>query len=433
MRAHVQARRNRRLGRQRRCLCQAQGTLLLPSPAPRCRPPHPPVSHPVARRRVAGAQGADGRHGDERHGTHYWLLAHLQGRPRRPLARPQGCGRQPLLVSLPALPWRTPCQPPCAALRCFCSRAVISRRCSAGQLGSLRCLRLTSLQLRCLPACLPDANLRCCPPPCPQQLEVGLPDVMMAGLEQYTQYFDELNSKTRRLSWQVGRRLRVRTSCAWWGGCIAASPWRIAWRCLYLLPRRGGATAACAAFSLCWGGHRARYALSMPHSPASSTPHPTPPPPPPPPTHPPTNPPSHPHPHTHTPPHCRSSRTARCTSRPRTTRATSSSSCRCRPRCCCPSTTVGLPVLFFPVVCGLRRAGRRPHRLRWVYLPARVVCVVGVGGGLESHAEGRHHQSCLCSLGSGRVCLARARNLPRLTSCGPRRPCRAELAPNLPM
>ncbi|KAL4451507.1 hypothetical protein ABPG75_007169 [Micractinium tetrahymenae] len=35
-----------------------------------------------------------------------------------------------------------------------------------------------------------------------KQLEVGLPDVMMAGLEQYTQYFDELNSKTRRLSWQ---------------------------------------------------------------------------------------------------------------------------------------------------------------------------------------------------------------------------------------
>lgn len=30
---------------------------------------------------------------------------------------------------------------------------------------------------------------------------------MMSGVEQYTQYFDELNSKTRRLSWQVGAAL----------------------------------------------------------------------------------------------------------------------------------------------------------------------------------------------------------------------------------
>jgi cullin 1 len=35
-----------------------------------------------------------------------------------------------------------------------------------------------------------------------KQLEVGLPDVMMQGVEQYTQYFDEVNSKTRRLAWQ---------------------------------------------------------------------------------------------------------------------------------------------------------------------------------------------------------------------------------------
>ena len=35
---------------------------------------------------------------------------------------------------------------------------------------------------------------------------MGLPDVMMAGVEQYTQYFDETTSKTRRLSWQVRAR-----------------------------------------------------------------------------------------------------------------------------------------------------------------------------------------------------------------------------------
>ena len=50
-----------------------------------------------------------------------------------------------------------------------------------------------------------------CPlPPCLQQLEVGLPDVMMAGVEQYTQYFDETTSKTRRLSWQVRLAARLR-------------------------------------------------------------------------------------------------------------------------------------------------------------------------------------------------------------------------------
>lgn len=49
-----------------------------------------------------------------------------------------------------------------------------------------------------------------CPlPPCLQQLEVGLPDVMMAGVEQYTQYFDETTSKTRRLSWQVRLAARL--------------------------------------------------------------------------------------------------------------------------------------------------------------------------------------------------------------------------------
>ncbi|KAI3437587.1 hypothetical protein D9Q98_000040 [Chlorella vulgaris] len=35
-----------------------------------------------------------------------------------------------------------------------------------------------------------------------KQLELGLPDVMMQGVEQYTQYFDESTNKTRRLSWQ---------------------------------------------------------------------------------------------------------------------------------------------------------------------------------------------------------------------------------------
>jgi hypothetical protein len=33
---------------------------------------------------------------------------------------------------------------------------------------------------------------------------VGLPDVMAAGVEQYTQYFDDTTHKTRRLTWQVG-------------------------------------------------------------------------------------------------------------------------------------------------------------------------------------------------------------------------------------
>ena len=45
---------------------------------------------------------------------------------------------------------------------------------------------------------------------------MGLPDVMMQGVEQYTSYFDETTSKTRRLSWQV--RGGFRACCCCGGG-----------------------------------------------------------------------------------------------------------------------------------------------------------------------------------------------------------------------
>ena len=97
-----------------------------------------------------------------------------------------------------------------------------------------------------LPAC-PTA----CLPPCRaalQQVEVGLPDVLMQGVEAYTRFFDETNQKTRRLAWQVGRSV------------VTGAPSAAAAAAVLLLLLRG---AAAVLLLYCGAGARRRVATIL--------------------------------------------------------------------------------------------------------------------------------------------------------------------------
>jgi hypothetical protein len=97
-----------------------------------------------------------------------------------------------------------------------------------------------------------------------QQLEVGLPDVMMQGVEQYTQYFDETTSKTRRLSWQVRWRPGKGACCRPFRPLAAPSN-------ATLLPECGMAS-----FSVDCRAHARRWFFLRPHASDTTTAHPFP-------------------------------------------------------------------------------------------------------------------------------------------------------------